>query len=137
LVSSDKTLPFSTSDHLEALSRGLALLRAGKFLEAHEVFEFAWRATCPPLRTRFHGLAQLAASYHQLTLGRARASVRTWQKARAKLASVGALTAPFARDVDALHARLGITVDGPRFIALSELAALQSLPVPEDQTPSP
>lgn len=111
------------------MSRGLALLRSGNHLGAHELFEEAWRAADPPAKTLFHGLAQLAASYHQLHLGRARASVRTWGKCREKLASVGALDPEFARAVSALHERLGIDAEQPRFIAVQSLQGVD-FPVP-------
>lgn len=79
----------------------------------------------------FHGLAQVAASHHQLTLGRGQAAVRTWHKARLKLASVGVLTPTFEAAMDTLHRRLGLAAEGPRFFAPAAIGSLQSLPVPE------
>lgn len=130
LFPGDKFLLISSTSEQFALSRGLCLLRSANFWGAHELFEEAWRAAHPPSRTLFHGLAQLAASYHQLQLGRARASVRTWNKCAAKLAAVGALDPSFAHAVGALHAALGIDAEQPRFIAREALQGVV-FPVPE------
>jgi hypothetical protein len=116
---------------IEALEAGLAALIAGDPYLAHERFEAAWRTATPPSRTLLHGLSQLAASYYQLSLGRGRAAVRTWHKARAKLAAAEALTPVFAARVDALHARLGLSADGPRFFDPAQLRALADWPVPD------
>jgi len=136
LATSVKTLLIFSACEREWLTDGLQLLRNGHFLPAHELFEQGFRARREgEVRTLFHGLAQLAAAYYQLTLGRGRASVRTWQRARKKLAQVDALEPGFADAVDALHAGLGLDADGPRFIDPSRLGSLQSFPVP-DQIPS-
>lgn len=118
------------STERQGLADGLELLRAGSFFQAHELFEDYFRAAAPPTRTLFHGLAQLAAAYHQLTLGRGRASLRTWCKARVKLASVGALAPAFAAEMDAFYWRLQIDAEGPRFIDARRLEAGPPFPVP-------
>lgn len=126
----DKSLLISNTSEQSSLSRGLCLLRSANFWGAHELFEEAWRAAHPPSRTLFHALAQLAASYHQLQLGRARASVRTWNKCARKLAAVGMLEPAFERAVMELHARLGISAEQPRFIAPESVQG-RVFPVPE------
>lgn len=122
MVAPPKPLLSLTPAEEKSLAIGQAFLQGGNFMRAHEAFEDAWRAAEGPQRTLFHALAQLAASYHQLMLGRARASVRTWHKARAKLASLGLLTDDFASQVAALHARLGIDEQGPRFLEPARLS---------------
>jgi hypothetical protein len=105
----------STDDQVSKLEAGLSAMRAGTFFAAHEYFEAGWHAA-RPLKQRefFRGLAQLAASHHQLTLGRGRAAARTWCRAQAKLRDI--LTIDFAAQVDAFHAQLSVSVDGPRFV---------------------
>lgn len=124
-----KMVSMGSSERL-GFETGLALLRGGHFFRAHEAFEDCFRAAAPPTRTLFHGLAQLAAAYHQLTLGRGRASLRTWCKARLKLESVGALPPGFAAEVDELYRRLQIDAEGPRFIDPGRLPSAQPFPVP-------
>lgn len=118
------------STERQGLVDGLALLRRGSFFAAHELFEDRFRATAPPTRTLFHGLAQLAAAYHQLTLGRGRASLRTWCKARVKLEAVGALAPAFAAEVEAFYRQLQIDAEGPRFIDPRRLESGPPFPVP-------
>lgn len=105
-----------TSVQEELLEAGLCALESGQFLPAHEHFEAAFRASEPPARTLFHGLAQLAASFHQLVLGRARASYRTSRRALAKLASIDALSPQAAEAIGRLHAELGLSDEGPRLL---------------------
>jgi predicted metal-dependent hydrolase len=115
----------------EATERGLALLGAGEFFAAHECFEQAWRDARAAERTLMHALAQLAASYHQLTLGRSRAAVRTWLKACAKLAAIDALALDYQRSVEEFWAGLGATAEGPRSLHSEELPARDSWPRPD------
>lgn len=126
----DKSLLISNTSEKNVLSQGLCLLRSANFWGAHELYEEAWRVAPPQSRTLFHALAQLAASYHQLQLGRARASVRTWNKCAKKLAALGVLDPAFERAVSELHARLAITAEQPRFIPPEALSGIV-FPVPE------
>src|SRR4051794_4132835 len=105
----------------EVIACGLSLLREGQFFVAHECFADSWRISIGNERTLFHALAQLAAVYHQLALGRARAAVRTWLKARDKLAAIGALSIEYQRDMEAFWTRIAATAEGPRFIATGTL----------------
>lgn len=88
----------------------------GRFFVAHEGFEDGMRATQGDARLWLQALAQVAASHYLLTLGRGRAAVRTWRKARVKLAQIGQLAPEFAEAMESFHARLGVDADGPRFI---------------------
>src|SRR5258706_16232458 len=45
---------------------GLELSRAGRFFEAHEAFETAWRACAGPERDFFQGLVHVLVSAYQL-----------------------------------------------------------------------
>jgi len=133
----DPSAEWSLSQN-DALATGLAHLTKGEFLLAHDRFEDAWREAILRPRLVFHGLAQLAASYHQLTLGRGRAAVRTWHKARAKLTAADALSPAFAAEVDAFFAQLGLSEEGPRFVDLARVGATQRFPlVSEEMLHSP
>jgi hypothetical protein len=115
----------------DAISHGLALLCAGEFFAAHECFEHAWRGARDEERTLMHALAQLAASYHQLTLGRSRAAVRTWHKACEKLSAIDALSCDYQRAVEAFWLGLGVTAEAPRSLPVEELPERASWPCPE------
>jgi hypothetical protein len=118
-----------------AITQGIALLREGSFLHAHECFEDAWRNSVCSERTYFHALAQLAASHYQLAQGRARAAVRTWLKARDKLAKIGALSPELQRSMDTFHGTLGLSESEPRFIDVKRLPPVEQWPCPEDMLP--
>jgi hypothetical protein len=132
-----KTPPLLTSEQRSAIALGLAEMRRGEFFRAHECFEELFRSESPRVpaasndtRTLLHALAQLAASHHQLTLGRARAAVRTWHKAKHKLAQVGALADELSSAMESFHARLQIDAVQPRFLDTRTLGSTQSFPVP-------
>src|SRR3954471_5482378 len=44
---------------VDALERGLALIREGRFFEAHEELELAWRAAGPADRDFYQGLVHV------------------------------------------------------------------------------
>src|SRR3954470_16606699 len=117
------------------ITQGIAMLREGSFMHAHEWFESAWRNSVSSERTYFHGLAQLAASHHQLAHGKARASVRTWLKARDKLAKVGALSPELQRSMEVFHHSLGLSESEPRFIDVKRLPPLEQWPCREVTLP--
>jgi hypothetical protein len=119
-----------TTTQTELVSQGLDRLTKREFLAAHECFEDAFREAVLQARLLLHAFAQLAASDHQLSLGRGRAAVRTWHKAREKLARLGVLSPHFDAQMDALHARLGLTAEGPRFFDAARLDAVE-VPVPD------
>jgi hypothetical protein len=49
----------------DALSGGRRLFNAGRFFEAHEVWEAAWLREEASARTLLQGLIQIAAGFHQ------------------------------------------------------------------------
>jgi uncharacterized protein len=55
-----------TLEEEEHLDRGILLFNAGKFWEAHEVWEAIWQQRPEDSRFFVQGLIQLAAAYHQL-----------------------------------------------------------------------
>src|ERR1700710_2025109 len=93
-------------DYRQRVTHALATMRAGHFYAAHEELEALFRCASGEPRTFFQALAPLAASHHQLTLGRARAAVRTWHKARAKLDRLGLLPPALDVAMAAFHAEL-------------------------------
>lgn len=60
-------------EHLRGLlSEGLYLFDAGRYFEAHEVWEELWRTGRSPYRLLFKGLAQLAVSLEHARRGNLR-----------------------------------------------------------------
>src|SRR3954463_2766137 len=49
----------------DAYQHGLALARAGRFFDAHEAFETAWRACAEEERDFFQGLVHVGGSAYQ------------------------------------------------------------------------
>src|SRR5690242_13048447 len=54
----------------QALEEGRRLYTAGRFFEAHEVWEEAWRAESGTLRQLLQGLIHVAAAYHKMAVQR-------------------------------------------------------------------
>ena len=56
---------------LNELQNGLALFNAGRFFDAHEVLEDAWREAPrhSPLRRHLQGIVQLAVAFHHESKG--------------------------------------------------------------------
>lgn len=80
----------------EKLAAGLELMRRGKYFEAHEELELAWRAAPPEERDFLQGLVHLAVAWYQAGRGRRVACASQLQKARRRLSSYG----PEHRGVD-------------------------------------
>ncbi|WP_437900303.1 DUF309 domain-containing protein [Sorangium sp. So ce124] len=79
----------STDAALEAIvQRGLEAYRAGRFFEAHELWESGWRDEPDPVRKTFlQGLILVAAALHKLTrMQSPPGALRLLDKARARLA---------------------------------------------------
>jgi hypothetical protein len=125
-----------SDEQRKTLTKALDHMQAWRFHAAHEEFESAWRTARIPQKTWLHGLAQIAASYHQLSLGRGVAAVRTWRKARAKLEALP--LCPFSTQTEALHRSLGLSLDGPRFFDPLRLCdhSLPTLALEMLQTPT-
>ena len=92
-----------------AYKRGLEEIRAGRYFEAHEELEEAWRAAAAEERDFFQGLVHVAVAWYQAGRGRPVATGRQLEKAARRLA-------PFA------PAHRGVDVDG----LLAQVAAAQA-----------
>ncbi len=79
-----------------AYKRGLEEIRAGRYFEAHEELETAWRAAPPEERDFFQGLVHVAVAWYQAGRGRPVATARQLEKAARRLAPF----APTHRGVD-------------------------------------
>ena len=79
-----------------AFKRGLDEIRAGRYFEAHEELEEAWRAAPAEERDFFQGLVHVAVAWYQAGRGRPVATGRQLEKAARRLAAF----APVHRGVD-------------------------------------
>jgi uncharacterized protein len=80
----------------EGLSDGLAFARAGRYFEAHEAFEAAWREAPPEERDFFQGLVHAVVAWYQDGRGNLTGCTRQLEKGRRRLAAF----APAHRGVD-------------------------------------
>ncbi|HVS86500.1 MAG TPA: DUF309 domain-containing protein [Gaiellaceae bacterium] len=71
-----------TSDPFKS---GVELIRAGRFFEAHEELELAWRAAAPEERDFFQGLVHVAVAWYQAGRGRTVATESQLRKALRRL----------------------------------------------------
>jgi uncharacterized protein len=69
-----------------AFKRGLDEIRAGRYFEAHEELEEAWRAAEPEERDFFQGLVHVAVAWYQAGRGRPVATASQLEKAARRLA---------------------------------------------------
>ena len=81
---------------LDAYKRGLEHIRAGRYFEAHEELELAWRAAGPEERDFYQGLVHVAVAWSQAGRGRPVATSRQLEKAARRLGPF----APAHRGVD-------------------------------------
>ena len=79
-----------------AYKRGLEEIRAGRYFEAHEELEEAWRAAPAEERDFFQGLVHVAVAWYQAGRGRPVATRRQLEKAERRLGPF----APAHRGVD-------------------------------------
>lgn len=99
---------------MEALSRGVELIRGGEFFAAHEELEDAWRAAEPAERDFLQGLVHVAVAWYQAGRGRRIGCERQLEKAARRLAPY----APEHRGLDIasllaqVEAARGIVADG-------------------------
>jgi predicted metal-dependent hydrolase len=82
-----------TASPLEA---GLELIRAGRYFDAHEELETAWRAAEPAERDFLQGLVHVAVAWYQAGRGNRYGCARQLDKAARRLAAY----APAHRGVD-------------------------------------
>lgn len=80
----------------KSLADGLALARAGRYFEAHEAFEDAWRAAPPHERDFFQGLVHVVVAWYQDGRGNETGCGRQLEKATRRLSAF----APRHRGVD-------------------------------------
>ena len=80
----------------KSLADGLALARSGRYFEAHEAFEDAWRAAPPDERDFFQGLVHVVVAWYQDGRGNETGCRRQLEKAARRLAAY----APEHRGVD-------------------------------------
>jgi len=79
-----------------AFKRGLEAIRSGRYFEAHEELEEAWRAAPAEERDFFQGLVHVAVAWYQAGRGRPVATGRQLEKAGRRLTPF----APAHRGVD-------------------------------------
>jgi hypothetical protein len=88
----------------KAFAAGLALGRSGRYFEAHEAFEEAWRAADAHERDFFQGLVHVVVAWYQAGRGNRIGCERQLEKAARRLGPYG----PGHRglDVDAILAQV-------------------------------
>jgi predicted metal-dependent hydrolase len=79
-----------------AFKRGLEAIRDGRYFEAHEELEEAWRAAPAEERDFFQGLVHVAVAWYQASRDRPVATARQLEKAARRLGPF----APAHRGVD-------------------------------------
>jgi len=99
----------------KSLADGLALAREGRYFEAHEAFEDAWRAAPPDERDFFQGLVHVVVAWYQDGRGNETGCGRQLEKAARRLGPF----APSHRGVDV--ASLLAQVERARPGAMGEL----------------
>jgi uncharacterized protein len=107
---------------------GLDLIRAGRFFEAHEELELAWRAAPPEERDYLQGLVHVAVAWYQAGRGRPVATARQLGKAARRLgpyapAHRGVDVADVLAQVERARERVAagsLDLDPPRLRALRE-----------------
>src|SRR3954453_24038670 len=70
-----------------SLERGLELIRAGRYFDAHEELELAWRAAPPAERDFYQGLVHVAVAWYQAGRGNGGGCERQLEKAARRLAA--------------------------------------------------
>jgi len=83
----------------------MALARAGRYFDAHEELELAWRAAEPAERDFFQGLVHVVVAWYQAGRGRRVGCERQLEKAERRLAPY----APAHRGVDVAQLLADIT----------------------------
>jgi predicted metal-dependent hydrolase len=102
----------------KSLADGLALARAGRYFEAHEAFEDAWRAAVPEERDFFQGLVHVVVAWYQDGRGNETGCRRQLEKATRRLAAY----APRHRGVDVASLLVQVERARPGAMPLLDLA---------------
>ncbi len=79
-----------------SLERGLELMRAERWFDAHEAFEDEWRETADPERDFLQGLVHVTVAWHHAAKGNQPGASRQLEKATRRLSPY----APEHRGVD-------------------------------------
>jgi len=69
----------------DAYKAGLEHIRAGRFFEAHEELEIAWRAASPEERDFYQGLVHVAVAWYQAGRGNTVGAQRQLEKGLRRL----------------------------------------------------
>jgi uncharacterized protein len=69
----------------DAYKEGISHLRAGRFFDAHEELELAWRAAPAGERDFYQGLVHVAVAWYQAGRGRTIGTTRQLEKALRRL----------------------------------------------------
>jgi uncharacterized protein len=123
---------FDVSTVEQAYQHGLRLAQAGRFFDAHEAFETAWRACADDERDFFQGLVHVVVSAYQRERGRPVATERQRLKALRRLGAYE--PAHRGLDVAALRAALDRAEADPRQ-HLVDRRAQPPVAVEEEQQP--
>lgn len=99
-----------------SLKRGLELVRAGAFFEAHEAFEDEWRTAPAAERDFLQGLVHVTVAWHHARRGNRPGCERQLEKAARRLAGY----APEHRGVDVARV-LACVVDARDRVAAGAL----------------
>jgi uncharacterized protein len=83
-------------DQPDLIESGLALIRAGRYFEAHEELETEWRSAPPEERDFLQGLVHVAVAWHHAGRGNRNGCARQLEKAARRLGPY----APAHRGVD-------------------------------------
>ena len=102
----------------KSLADGLTLARAGRYFEAHEAFEDAWRAAAPDERDFFQGLVHVVVAWYQDGRGNETGCGRQLEKAARRLAAY----APRHRGVDVASLLAQVAQARPGAIGTLDLA---------------
>jgi predicted metal-dependent hydrolase len=89
----------------DAYNLGLAHIRSGRYFEAHEELELAWRAAPPEERDFYQGLVHVAVAWYQHGRGKPVATRRQLEKALRRLEAYE----PEHRGVDVARLRAQLT----------------------------
>jgi predicted metal-dependent hydrolase len=112
------------------LQAGLALIRAGRYFEAHEELETAWRAAPPEERDFLQGLVHVAVAWYHAERGNPNGAERQLAKARRRLAAY----APSHRGLDVATLLAGLDVVEPDLLQYAVDHRVQPpCPIEEEQ----
>lgn len=65
----------------DSARHGVALFNEGRYFEAHEALESAWRAERGPIRLLYQGILQVGVSYHHILRGNYSGACKVMERA--------------------------------------------------------